>query len=267
VPEQSNIATMPGARRLWAIGAIHGEADRLMALHAELAPRIAWGDRLVYLGNYFGFGPQQFETIAELLRFRRLFLSMPPYMDASDVVFLRGAQEEMWQKLLQLQFSVRPAEVLQWMLDRGVGATLTAYGGRAADGFHRAAEGTVALTSWTSALRAALRAAPGHDALVSNLKRAAMTDPKGVLFVSAGIDVTRPLAKQSDSFWWAGRSFAAIDRPYAGFRRIIRGFDPEHRGYYETLDTVTIDGGCGFGGSLIAICLSPEGEVLQRLEI
>ena len=106
--------------RIWTIGAIHGEAEKLNALHDAITPRLAFGDRLVYLGNYLGYGSAQFETIAELLRFRRIFLSIPPYVDAGDVVFLRGAQEEMWQKLLQLQFSVRPAEILEWMLARGV---------------------------------------------------------------------------------------------------------------------------------------------------
>lgn len=264
--ERSNIPAFPNARRIWAVSAIHGEARKLEVLHRAMMPRIAVGDRLVYLGNYLGIGPMQFETVAELLRFRRLFLSIPPYMDAGDVVFLRGAQEEMWQKLLQLQFSVRPGEILEWMIAKGVEATLTAYGGRAADGFLRAREGPVALTSWTSELRAAARAAPGHDALMNSLKRAAMSHEKGVLFVSSGIDVTQPLKKQADSFWWAGRSFSKITRPFETFRRVVRGYDPDHGGYYETLDTLTIDGGCGFGGRLVAVCLSPDGEIIERLE-
>jgi hypothetical protein len=267
VVEQRNIATLHGARRIWTIGAIHGEAEKLNALHDAITPRLAFGDRLVYLGNYLGYGSAQFETIAELLRFRRIFLSIPPYVDAGDVVFLRGAQEEMWQKLLQLQFSVRPAEILEWMLARGVGATLSAYGGRPVDGFRRAAEGTVALTSWTSELRSAMRAAPGHDVLLSGLKRAAISHEKGVLFVSSGLDTTQSLADQADSFWWAGRSFARIDSPYESFRRIVRGYDPDHHGFFETLDALTVDGGCGFGGTLAAVCISPDGEVSERVEI
>jgi serine/threonine protein phosphatase 1 len=232
-----------------------------------MAPRLLFGDRLVYLGNYLGVGPEIFDTIAELLRFRRIFLSIPPYTDAADVVFLRGAQEEMWQKLLQVQFSARPAEVLEWMLAHGAGATLTAYGGLAVDGMNAAAQGAVALTAWTSALRARLRAAPGHNALMSALKRAVLSHDRGVLFVSAGIDTERPLLAQSDSFWWAGRSFAAITSQYEGFARIVRGFDPGHNGYLATEATLTIDGGCGFNGNLIAVCMTPDGKILERLDV
>lgn len=231
-----------------------------------MAPRLAFGDRLVYLGNYLGVGPEIYGTIAELLRFRRIFLSIPPYTDTADVVFLRGAQEEMWQKLLQLQFSMHPAEVLEWMLARGVDATLTAYGGAAEDGLNGAAQGAMALTAWTSALRATARAAPGHDALMSALKRAVLSHDRGALFVSAGIDAERPLLAQTDSFWWAGRSFATITSRYEGFARIVRGFDPGHGGYLEAESTLTIDGGCGFGGTLIAVCMTPDGEILDRLD-
>ncbi|NKB59460.1 MAG: hypothetical protein GKS00_24315 [Alphaproteobacteria bacterium] len=261
-----SIVTLRRARRIWAIGSIHGEARRLAALHAEMTPRLAYGDRLVYLGNYLGIGKPVFETISELLRFRRVFLSIPPFMDENDVVLLRGSQEEMWQKLLQLQFSNQPAEVLAWMLDRGVATTLEAYDGRAEEGFANAKKGVVALTSWTSKLRDAVRAAPGHEAMVNALKRAAVSREGGILFVNAGVDIDRPLSQQTDSFWWAGRSFSTIREPYEGFRRVVRGYDPDHGGIAETEATLTIDAGCGFGGSLAAYCLTPEGEVLERLE-
>ena len=261
-----NITTLRRARRIWAIGAIHGEAERLAALHAQLTPRLAYGDRLIYLGNYLGVGGKIFETIAELLRFRRMVMSIPPYMDEDDFVLLRGAQEEMWHKLLQLQFSNKPAEVLTWMVDRGVGATLEAYNGSMAEGFAKAAEGVIALTTWTSRLRESVRAAPGHEALMNVLRRAAISRDGGALFVNSGIDVGHPLSKQTDSFWWAGRSFSSIHAPYEGFQRVIRGFDPDHGGIAETALTLTIDAGCGFGGRLAAYCLTPDGDVLDRFE-
>lgn len=264
--ELTSIATLKRPGRIWAIGAIHGDADRLAALHDQMRARLAYGDRLVYLGNYLGFGKAIFATIAELLRFRRTFLSVPPYMDGADCVYLRGAQEEMWQKLLQLQFSNRPAEDLAWMLDRGVAATLESYGGKASEGFSLAEQGVVALAGWTSALRDAMRQAPGHETMMYTLQRAAVSRPGGVLLVSSGIDTSRPLAEQGDSFWWAGRSFALIRETYDGFRRIVRGYDPDHGGVHETEWTVTIDAGCGFGGSLAAYCLTPEGDVIERLE-
>ncbi len=263
--EGRSIVTLRRPRRIWAVGAVHGEVDRLSQLHATLAPRLAYGDRIVYLGNYLGVGPSIRETVAELLRFRRLFLSIPPYVDKTDFVLLRGAQEEMWQKLLQLQFSNRPAEDLAWMMDRGVAATLNSYAGKVEDGFANAESGAIALTAWTNRLRDAVRAASGHDAMMNDLKRAAISRAGGILFVNAGIDIEMPLSKQTDSFWWAGRSFSMIGEPYEGFRRIVRGYDPDHGGVVETDVTLTLDAGCGFGGPLAAFCLTPEGEILDRI--
>ena len=68
------------------------------------------------------------ETISEMLSFRRDLLAIPGVL-AGDLVYLRGAQEEMWQKLLQLQFAPNPKDVLSWMLGQGVDSTLRAYGG------------------------------------------------------------------------------------------------------------------------------------------
>src|SRR5690606_37790686 len=111
------------ASRIWAVAAIHGEAARLVRLHESLWPRLRAGDRLVYLGNYLGRGPDIPGTVAELLAFRCAVLAKPGGF-ACDVVFLRGAQEEMWQKLLQLQFASAPREVFSWMLQHGVAETL-----------------------------------------------------------------------------------------------------------------------------------------------
>ena len=66
------------------------------------------GDRLVYLGNYLGYAPHVRETVDELLAFRSAFLALPPYADPNDIVYLRGSQEEIWQKILQLQFAQNP---------------------------------------------------------------------------------------------------------------------------------------------------------------
>src|SRR3546814_6672973 len=52
----------------------------------------------------------------------------------------------------------------------------------------------------------------------------------GLLFVNAGLEPERPLEAQKDSFWWGGSGFAALDRPYRGYRRVVRGFCPQHPG-------------------------------------
>ncbi len=265
--DQTSIAEFRGASRIWAVGAVHGESARLKTLHAQLEPRIEQRDALVYLGNYLGYGPDVAGTVEELVDFRRRVLAHPPLRVAADIVHLRGSQEEMWQKLLQLQFASDPRAILSWVLSRGVAATLKAYGGDPDAGAHAAVGGATILNDWTRTLREAVRRHPGHDAFFSGLKRAAVsTGGSELLFVNCGIDIERPLAAQSDAFWWAGRSFNDVVAPYESFCRVVRGYDPEHGGFAETPFTATVDGGCGFGGTLAAACFAPTGEIIERIE-
>ena len=81
------------------------------------------------------------------------------------------------------------------------------------------------------------------------------------------LDPARPLEAQSDSFWWSGGAFHSIAEPYGDFRRILRGFDPSHAGFAVTDYTATLDGGCGFGGTLIAACVTPDGALVDKIEV
>lgn len=255
-------------RRVWAVSAIHGESGRLMALHDNLLGRIRPGDRIVYHGNYIGYGNAPCETIDELLTFRRLVLSIPG-MIAEDLVYLRGEQEEMWQKLLQLQFAPNPADVLLWMLGKGLSSTLASYKISPHDGIIAAQEGVMALTRWTAKIREAMRRRPGHDMFTTQLRRAAFTAGQygfPMLFVNAGIDPDHALDRQGDNFWWSRRDFNTIELPYEPFKKVIRGFDPKHQGLRINCVTATIDGGCGFGGALVCAGFDPEGNVLEILE-
>lgn len=251
--------------RVWAIAAIHGETMRLTALHDRLAERLHPGDRLVYLGNYLGYGQDVAGTVEELLAFRRDVLTMPG-IEPWDVVYLRGAQEEMWHKLLQLQFAPAPRQALGWMLEHGLGATLAAYGASPEIARQRALEGAVAITRWTNQLRAAMHKRAGHDELMAALRRYAVTDNGRLLFVHAGIDPHRPLSEQGDTFWWGSGYMASMSQPFAGFAKIVRGFDRQGGGRRIGEYDICIDGGCGFGGPLFALCIAPSGAILDWLE-
>lgn len=265
MPDNDVFATVPAGRRTWVVASIHGEVDRLRGLHAALGERFQVGDSLVYLGNLIGHGPQVFDTIQEILLFRRALLARPG-AECADIVFLRGSQEEMWHRLLQIQFAINPSQVLKWMLEHGIEATIKAYGSTAAEGLYAASKGAVALTEWTSRMRATMRAADGHNALMSALRRAAYTDGQALLFVNAGIDVSRPLSEQFDSFWWGATPFDAVSASFNGFRRVVRGFDSRHRGIVVRDWTVSVDGGCGFGGPLYALSLDAGGEPGDLIE-
>lgn len=257
--EQSLFATLRAGTRIWAVPAIHSEIYRLRALHGALDREFAVGDQLVYLGNYTGHGAAARETVDELLLFRRALLARPG-MDPEDIVYLRGAQEEMWQKLAQVQFAPNPREVLRWMEREGIGPTVAAYGGRIEEAHGSARDGILALTRWTSRISANFRSHDGHTQLMSALRHAAYTSDASILFVHAGIDPQRPLSAQSDSFWWGGAGFAVIDGYYEDYRLIVRGYDRRHGGVQATQFTVTLDAGCGFGGPLLAGCFGPQGN-------
>jgi serine/threonine protein phosphatase 1 len=259
-------ARLREGRNVWAIAAVHGEVEQLALLHETMFERLAEGDQVIYLGNLLGHGPKVRETLDAALLFRRRVIAKPG-AEASDVVFLRGAQEEIWQKLLQLQFATGPLQVLQWMAQHGVAATISAYGGRIEDGFHAIREGIVALTRWTSGLRQTMREIDGHGQYLSALKHAAFTGEDGLLFVHGGIDPARPLGAQSDSFWWGNAGFTRLESPYGGFKTVVRGFELKHEGPRQDTHTITLDAGCGFGGKLAAARFDSAGQLAELIEV
>jgi serine/threonine protein phosphatase 1 len=266
-PEEADrrLACLKGARRVWAIGAVHGEARRLARLHDLIGERFAAGDRVVYLGNFTGHGEAVLAAIDELLDFRRRVIGRHRGF-ACHVIVLRGAQEEMWQKLLQLQFAANPTEVLGWMADAGLAATLRAYGGDLRHAFAVARDGPRTITRWTSALRTAMNSVPGHRMLFSALRHAAFTEARGLLFVPAAVDPSRPIEAQGDALWWGRQDILNLETPFGGFRRVVRGIDPQQRGFVAGTFAASLDGGAGRGGRLIAACFDLDGSVLDTLE-
>ena len=248
--------------RVWAIAAIRGDADRLTAVHRKIADAFQPGDGIVYLGDVIGFGNAIIASIDEVLRFRRTVMATPPLRCRSEnFIVLRGRQEEMWRKLLQLQLAPNPGEVIDWMSERGIDPTLRAYGGNLGQLRLAAREGPVALARWSQNIKHQIASYPGHSAFYTCLRRAAHNGDHGLLFVNCGLDPDRPVASQSDSFWWDARGFQRITAPVGGFHRVVRGSDPERGGWHEGPATLTVDGGCGLGGALHAACLTATGEI------
>ncbi len=263
--ESDAFAKLTAVRRVWAIGAVHGDSERLKSLHEEIAARVEPGDRFVYLGNLIGVGPGILDTVDEALAFRRRMFV--PGMEPGDFVYLRGAQEEMWQKLLQMQFAPNPREVFEWMMKQGVDATLEAYGGRLDEARSLLGEGAIAVTRWTNGLRASMQRRAGHDDLLNSVKRAAYTENKRLLFVHAGIDPNRPLSQQADALWWGSGYFSAMEGLYGDVQMVVRGFDRKHAGLAMNKWTATVDAGCGYGGRLATACFHPDGSASDWIEI
>lgn len=262
-------AILKQAQRVWAVAALHGEAQRLLAIHRRIAENFATGDRLVYLGNYLGHGGEIIATLDEVMRFRRWLIARPRQF-ASDVVLLRGSQEQMLHKLLQLQFAPNPKEVLAWMLDHGVGATITAYGNEIRRAQAAARDGPRTLARWTGELRGQIARHPGHQTFFMQLKRAAHSVPHseqaGLLFVHAGVDPQLPLAEQDDALWWGYPGFNQMTKPYQGFAKVVRGYDRTRAGIQIGPHSVTLDAGAGSGGLLACACVALDGTLLHRIE-
>ena len=253
-------------KRVWAVAAVRGDANRLSQLHDKLYTEMKTDDRLVYLGNILGDAWNGENAVDEALNFRRWVVGRSDG-STDDVIFLRGAQEEMLQKLFELQFAHNPTDVLIWMLKNGVGGTIRAYGGNPEEGLAAIRQSAVATTRWTSDLRERFQKT-GHQPWLSNLKHAAFDHQKAILFVSRGIDHERPLDSQHDTFWWDGSNkFDEITHPISNFIKVVRGEDLAMRGLVKTEFTVSLDGGCGANGKLIAACFSVDGELVKFIEI
>ena len=54
--------------------------------------------------------------------------------------------------------------------------------------------------------------------------------------------------------------------PFDGFGRVISGFDRQQRGLVEGEFAVSLDGGAGRGGPLLAAAFAPDGAVLELVE-
>ena len=188
---------------------------------------------------------------------------------ACPVLFLRGAQEEMWHKLLRLQFAMTPLAVLDWMLERGLAATIEAYGASIAEGRIASRGGPLAIARWTAGLREQQALRAGHADLLNSLQRAALSARGAVLLSAAGIDATMPLSDQADAFWWGGQGDTALEAALAhsaeaswrGLTRLVRGAGPALGEASDAGRVLTVT-----RGKRALVALDAAGALLERIE-
>ena len=193
---RSGFVNLGNPKQIWAIPAIHSAAQDLACLHDNILKHIKPGDRVVYLGNYTGYGDNAIACINEILAFRRMVLSIRGIIP-SDIVYLKGMQEEMLSKLMQLQFASNASDVLLWMLGNGLNATLSDYDISPHDGIEACRRGIMDITRWTQKIRSNIRVHAGHEDFMVSQKRAAYTcvdkNTSPLLFVHAGINTGKEL--------------------------------------------------------------------------
>tara|TARA_B100001123_G_scaffold398453_1_gene482528 strand:- start:565 stop:1377 length:813 start_codon:yes stop_codon:yes gene_type:complete len=221
----SKFAEFDYCNNIWAIGSIHSQLNSFENIKNHIIKNFSQNDKVVFLGNIIGVGECARETLSSVFDMRSKLMSKF-YLTPQDIVFLRGAQEEMFLKLLQLQTAPNPNEILCWMYDHGVDKTINSYGLDSKELIDISLQGTVAINKWTSNLNKVLTYENEHREYFSNLCHAAFPKSRLVLFVNRGVDISRPLSAQSDCFWWGYHNFSKLNKPYKTFKKIVRGYDP-----------------------------------------
>ena len=209
--------------RIWAVGSLHSSIESFQSIRKYILSNFHNGDKLIFLGNLIGYNNKSKEILTDVLNLR--FNLMAKFnLDHKDIIFLRGAQEEMFSKLLQLQIAPNPSEIIDWIFSHGVDQTLVSYNFEPDEFRNIATQGTIKINKLTSKLNKKISETPGHKEFFSNLKHAAFSNSMEVLFVNRGVDLSRPLSAQNDCFWWGYQNFSLINKPYKTFRRIVRGY-------------------------------------------
>ena len=224
---KSNFVELTESQRIWAIGSIHSNLNSFESIRDFIISEFKESDKLIFLGNVIGLGNNAKETITEVNKLRFRIMSKFK-LKSNSIVYLRGAQEEMFSKLLQLQTAPNPEEILKWMLEHGVDKTINSYGLSTNELKSISTSGTLNITKWTSNLNKIISSIPGHKEYFLNLKHAAFSKSKKILFVNRGVDISRPLSAQNDCFWWGYQNFSKINEPYKSFVRIVRGYESKH---------------------------------------
>ena len=139
------------SKKIWAIGSIHSRLEAFNSIKKYLLKNFEKDDYLVFLGNIIGLGQESKKTLSSVIDLRNQLMAKF-YLDSNRIIFLRGAQEEMFLKLLQLQTAPNPIDIVQWMFEHGVDETVRSYALNVEEVQEISTKGTLAISRWTSNL-------------------------------------------------------------------------------------------------------------------
>ncbi len=221
--KKNNFVEISKSNKIWAIGSIHSRLESFESVKDYILDKFEKNDCLVFLGNIIGLGAESKKTLSSVIDLRNKIMSKF-FLDPTKIIFLRGSQEEMFLKLMQLQTAPNPLDIINWMFNHGVDATIKSYGFDIEDLKDVSTRGTLAISKWTSTLNKKISESPGHRQYFIHLKHAAYSSTKKILFLNRGVDISRPLSAQNDCFWWGYQNFSSLNKPYNTFIRIVRGY-------------------------------------------
>jgi serine/threonine protein phosphatase 1 len=221
-------ASLPEGLRLYAVGDVHGCAERLDALHAAIGHDALRANQprkvIVYLGDYVDRGPDSRGVIA------RLLAPAPP---GCERILLKGNHELMF--LAAIAPRATPDVIDFWLMNGGA-ATLESY---------HADPGEPA--TWPHLVPAE------HKAFLRGLRTA--WSAGGYLFAHAGIRPgVAPDAQDEDDLLWIREPFLSwqAEAPPPGV--VVHGHTPARMPEVHP-HRIGIDTGAVFGGKLTAAVL------------
>ena len=264
----SNFIELKRCEKIWAIGSIHSNLKSFSSIKKFILDNFKESDKLIFLGNVIGLGDNSKETLSSVIDLRFTLMSKFK-LKPESIIFLRGAQEEMFLKLLQLQTAPNPSDIVSWMFDHGVDATLSSYGFDKDKTINISTQGALIISKFTSNINNILSKEPGHKQYFANLKHAAFSKTKKILFVNRGVDVSRPLSAQNDCFWWGYQNFSNINQPYNTFIRIVRGYKSSENNQLENSKNRVV---CSLfhkplnSSKIIAGIFNDSGEIIDLFE-
>lgn len=220
---------LPPGQRIYAVGDVHGCADRLAALHRQIAEHLIANPiddpLLLHVGDYIDRGPDSAGVLDRLLG--------PPPVPGLPVVNLKGNHEAMFLAAL----ADAPDAVLHWC-NNGGEATL--------DSWHipRHADPS----DWAALIP------PRQLDLLRSLP---LTHQAGMyVFVHAGIRPGIPLERQTEEdLLWIREPFLRWSRPFGV--TIVHGHTPSPEPQLRT-NRIGIDTGAVMGGPLTCVILETD---------
>ena len=223
-------ATLPAGERVYAVGDVHGCADRLATLHGliaeDMAARPVAHATLIHLGDYIDRGEASAGVIERLLA--------PWAGPPARLIHLTGNHEQMM--LTALDSGDRDS-VLHWLSNGGADA----------------------LASWSVPRRAPPSEWPAHipPGHIAFLRRLALRHVQGgYVFVHAGLRPGIPLDDQSaEDMLWIREPFLSWRGALPGV--VVHGHTPS-RDITRHANRIGIDTGAVMGGALTCVVLEDD---------
>jgi serine/threonine protein phosphatase 1 len=227
----------------FAIGDVHGEADKLRRLHASILERIAVegrAARIVHLGDYVDRGPDSRGVIEMVMALETRFDRDP----AIEVISLMGNHEQM---MLDAYDAARSEDAGSWWAQGGE-QTADSYAGGPGQGN----------ADWRVAVPAE------HIAWMRGLGGLYYDKERRLAFVHAGIDPARFPEEDANTYLWT-RSLRFFEQQQWPPREelkeltVVHGHTPRSVMPEVFPHRINVDTGAVFGGPLTAVMLK-EGE-------